>query len=320
MSKLFVDVFAPKKLDEFVLPERIKDQFKNGLYTHTLFYGNPGMGKSALGRFLGRDIPFYYINASSEGRIDVLREGVTDFCSNMQISPDGNSSDIKAVMFDEIDGVSDVFFNALKGFMDKYGSLTRFIATTNYIGKIHAPILSRFECIDFGFKNHEEEEFVRAGYERRMKSIIIKAMKSEITDDAFQYMIAQNFPDFRKSFQLLQRLYVSDIKDITIDHIKAKAFAFKELYEFIIKSTMDPIKMHEELSPYRSNINDVMNSLHEEFENYVISSYSELIKAMPRITVRLANYHHQLITARDPFLILKACVYEIMSIITDSKK
>ena len=152
-NKLFTDVFSPKKLKDFVLPERISKQFENGINTHSLFYGTHGIGKSALAKILMKDHPHLYINASEEGRIDVLRGEISNFCSDVQLNEEGKKSDIKIVMLDEIDGVSQSFFDALKGFMDQFGEHVRFVATSNYINKVPTPIQSRFDCVNFNVES-----------------------------------------------------------------------------------------------------------------------------------------------------------------------
>ena len=48
---------------------------------------------------------------------------------------DGPSS-MKVVILDEIDGVSDQFFKALRATMETFASNSRFIATCNYINKL----------------------------------------------------------------------------------------------------------------------------------------------------------------------------------------
>ena len=61
----------------------------------------------------------------------------------------------KVVILDEVDGVSDQFFKALRATMEQFASNSRFIATCNYINKLPDPILSRFEVINFDFDKED---------------------------------------------------------------------------------------------------------------------------------------------------------------------
>lgn len=319
--KLFIDLFAPKKLEEYVLPERIIKQFQNGVYAHLLFFGNPGLGKSSLAKLLAKDHPCLYVNASEEGRIEVLRSEIATFCTDVQLNFEGKASDIKVVILDEIEGVSATFFDALRGFMDVYGKKVRFVATTNYINKVPAPILSRFECVDFGFASSEEEKFILEKYRLRLKAISIKGAKMEIADDALDFLVQKNFPDFRGALQDLQRLHVSGVKNITIDDIKTKSYEFKELYELIFTGDIrKPEQIHKILmGDYANKAMDVLQALDNNFIGYIQNNKADLIGIIPNVTVTVCKYQHMSNTVIDQALPMKACVFELMGIVAKTK-
>lgn len=316
-SKLFTDVFSPKELKNFVLPDRIKNQFKDGLDTHTLFYGSHGLGKSALAKILMKNHPHLYINASEEGRIDVLRTEIHQFCSDVQLDGSGNKSNIKVVVLDEIDGVSGAFFDALKGFMDQFSENVRFIATSNYINKIPDPVISRFggieNCVNFNVISSKEEKDIKEKYGSRLLGVITKPLKLKIDQDAFNFMVDQSFPDFRGALQTIQRLFKAEIKNITLEDVKTKSYEFRELYDLILKGG-EPENIHTILmGDYANKVADVLSALDENFINYIKLNKPDFHFMIPRICIDVAKYQNMLYNVIDPAIVMKAAVYELMA-------
>lgn len=319
-KKLFTDVFSPQKLENFILPERISKQFKDGIGVHSLFYGTQGVGKSALAKILMRDHPHLYINASEEGRIEVLRGEINNFCSEVQLNNTGNKSSIKVVFLDEIDGVSLSFFDALKGFMDQYGENVRFIATSNYINKIPAPIQSRFDCINFNTESSQEEADLKMGYRNRLNGIITKPLKSTIEDVALDFIVDQNFPDFRGALQTLQRLHVSGLNKITLEDVKKRSYEFKTLYDLILDGGK-PEDIHTILmGDYATKVIEVLSALDEGFINYIKLNRPNYHFMIPHICIEVAKYQGSLHTVIDLAITMKACVYRLMALAANSKK
>lgn len=318
--RLFIDQFAPKKLTDFVLPERIMKQFENGLYGHMLFSGNPGMGKSALAKLLANQHNNRYFNISEEGRIDVLRSQITEYCTSVQLNDDGKQGDFKVVILDEIEGASQSFFDALRGFMDLYGKRVRFIATTNYINKVPDPIRSRFECVDFGFQSSDEEKTIYNKYGGRIKAIMLKALKMEVDDDALKFLVDKNFPDFRGILQDLQRLYVSKVTKVTLEEVKTKSYEFKSLYDMIIDGG-SPETIHKMLmGDYATKAADVLSSLDNNFVNYITDNKPSHHYMIPHVIVKVCHYQSILHHVIDPAISMKACIFELMNVAEKGRK
>ena len=167
---LFTEKYRPKNLQDLILPERVMSKFKDGLSQNMLLAGSPGTGKTSTAKAIVQqfDLPYLYINASTDTSVDVIRTRITDFCSTMSILDDRDK--FKVVILDEVDGVSDQFFKALRATMETFASNSRFIATCNYINKLPDPILSRFEVINFDFDKEEESELTKK-YIRRVYDI-----------------------------------------------------------------------------------------------------------------------------------------------------
>ena len=161
IQALFTEKYRPKNLDDLILPERVMNKFKDGLTQNVLFAGSPGTGKTSTAKAIINqfELPYLYINASTDTSVEVIRTRITDFCSTMSILDDRNK--FKVVILDEVDGVSDQFFKALRATMEQFAANSRFIATCNYINKLPDPILSRFEVINFDFDKSEETELTK---------------------------------------------------------------------------------------------------------------------------------------------------------------
>jgi len=106
MNQLFTEKYRPKTLDDLIVPERVMNQFKNGVQTNLLFYGTPGTGKTSAAKALcnhfGHDM--MYINASLDGRIDVIKSKIESFAHAFSLIPnDRNNGEkrFKVVILDE---------------------------------------------------------------------------------------------------------------------------------------------------------------------------------------------------------------------------
>ena len=66
INSLLTEKLRPKKLEHMILPQRIKDAFKNGLQQNVLLTGSPGSGKTSLAKILSENSPRHFINVSDE--------------------------------------------------------------------------------------------------------------------------------------------------------------------------------------------------------------------------------------------------------------
>jgi DNA polymerase III delta prime subunit len=214
---LLTEKYRPQNLDDLITPKRVGDKLSKGVYQHLLLHGSPGTGKTSAAKALVKHFkhPYLYINASTDTSVDVVRNRITDFCANRSIMDEPGK--LKVIILDEIDGVSDQFFKALRATMDQFASNARFIATCNYINKVPDPIQSRFEMIDFDFTKEEETEIMK-GYIVR----ILQICKEEgigIDKLAAVELVKRKFPDLRNMLNQLQGFKSQGIEKITIDDI-----------------------------------------------------------------------------------------------------
>lgn len=319
-NTLFIDLFSPKSFDSFCLPKRVKEQLSNGLAGRNLmFSGEPGIGKSSIAKFLLKEYSFKYINASESGNIDTLRGDTETFCTTVQLKENVNS-DIKYVMFDEIDGASDKFFDALKGFMDSYSRIgVRFIATTNYYHKLKAPIQSRFQHIDFDYVNENEKQEVYKFYRARIKAIITKSLEMNFDEEAENRLINSSFPDFRTALQTLESLYRSGIREVNAQTLVSKSSSYTDVFELIINGGGAEKIYSKVLGKYATNGSDILAALHKSFPSFIESSHKNLTIAIPKAIEIIWENQKSLPFVIDPALCAENCILQLSSLIQTVK-
>ena len=310
---LLTEKYRPQNLDDLITPNRVKAKLEKGVYQHLLLYGSPGTGKTSAAKALVKHFkhPSLYINASTDTSVDIVRNRITDFCANRSIMDEPGK--MKVIILDEIDGVSDQFFKALRATMDQFSINARFIATCNYINKVPDPIQSRFEMIDFDFSKEEEAEIMK-GYIMRILSIC-KEEGLSIDKYAAVELVKRKFPDLRNMLNTIQG-FVSQGKDeVTVEDIKKFNSVYKDVYELIMDKT-DPIENYKHMvSNYSNRVDDVLSSLGAEFIEYIKQERPANVSLIPQIIVCVAKYQSQRHIVIDPVVTMLACVYELQSII-----
>jgi replication factor C small subunit len=313
INQLFTEKYRPKNLDDLILPDRVMTKFKDGLVQNMLFAGSPGTGKTSTAKAVVNqfNLPYLYINASTDTSVDVIRTRIIDFCSTVSIMDDPGA--FKVVILDEVDGVSDQFFKALRATMEQFASNSRFIATCNYINKIPDPVLSRFEVINFDFDKQEESELTKK-YIKRVYHIC-KEEGLTIEKDALVEFVRRNFPDLRSTLNKLQGFKTQGTTTIAVDDVKRFNSVFKDVFELIFNET-DPAKNYQILvSNYANRVDDVLQSLGEEFIEYINQEQTQSNKHIPQVIISVAKHQAQRVDVIDPVITMLSCVYDIQTII-----
>ena len=310
---LFTEKYRPKNLEDLILPERVMSKFKDGLTQNMLLAGSPGTGKTSTAKAIVQQfgLPYIYINASTDTSVDVIRTRITDFCSTMSILDDQGK--FKVVILDEVDGVSDQFFKALRATMEQFASNSRFIATCNYVNKIPDPILSRFEVINFDFDKSEETELTKK-YIKRVYEICGKE-EMTIEKPALVEFVRRNFPDLRSTLNKLQGYKTQGTTNITAEDVKKFNSVYKDVFELIFNE-MDPIKNYRHLvGEYGNRVDDVLQTLGEEFIEYIQTEKPQNARHIPQIAICVAEHQAQRTLVIDPVITLLSCVYKIQEIV-----
>jgi DNA polymerase III delta prime subunit len=310
---LLTEKYRPQNLNDLITPKRVGDKLSKGVYQHLLLHGSPGTGKTSAAKALVKHFnhPYLYINASTDTSVDVVRNRITDFCANRSIMDEPGK--LKVIILDEIDGVSDQFFKALRATMDQFASNARFVATCNYINKVPDPIQSRFEMIDFDFTKEEESEIMK-GYIIRILQIC-KEENLAIDKHAAVELVKRKFPDLRTMLNQLQGFKSQGIDIITVEDIKKFSSMYKDVYDLIIDNT-DPVKNYQYmLSNYSNKVDDVLSSLGAEFIQYIQQERPSYISFIPQIVVTVSKYQSQRQLVIDAHISMLACIYELQSIL-----
>lgn len=307
-----------------VLLDRVKEQIDKPLTKHELYYGSHGRGKSTVARVrVGLNLnnkPYpwsnfetLYINCSKDAQIDVLRGKIETFCTNAQFSDDGKIRQ-KVVFMDEIDGVrSEAFSDALRSFMDTYEQKVKFIATCNHISRVIPPIRSRFDpCINFDPINEVETKELDDKYKKRLKSIWVNGLKRTCTDEAIALLATKTKQDIRAGLKYLQVLSETTTGELVASNITSGITTFLDLYDFIFtKPTDEDIHVHLNVR-YLDKGNEVLQDMHQQLVDYIIEKQPDHKRIIGQVNIMCATYLNAMNNGVDPFLCMKACVYQIV--------
>ena len=199
--ELWVERYRPKTLNEYVFKDEgqrkiVAGWIKDKGIPHLLFYGGAGTGKTTLAKVLINDLgvqdaDVMYINASRDNGVDMIRRKITNFSETM---PWG---DFKVILLDEADHLTPEGQAALRGVMEQYHTVVRFILTCNYVNRITTPIKSR--CQSFHITNQDQTDFTT-----RVAEILIDN-DVEVDIDTIDAYVRATYPDLRKTINSVQQ-------------------------------------------------------------------------------------------------------------------
>lgn len=204
---VWAELYRPSKLDDVIIPESIKFQFKqfiadgqlpNLLLTST----SPGTGKTTTAYALCAelDIKPLFLNASLNNSIDDIRTTVMNYATTMSIFGDGQH---KVIIFDEGDRLSAAAQDALKGIIEEVSTNCRFIITANTKSKIIEPLQSRLTNIDFRFPAEEAPKLIMQMFKRVLG--ILDENKIEYDNKAVANIVKSFYPDNRRLLTFLHK-------------------------------------------------------------------------------------------------------------------
>lgn len=319
----WVKLFAPKSVEEMVLPDRIRKIISKGLNNDYLFHGSPGIGKSALARLMCKSHILKYVNASQNGNIESLRSELQDFAMSSSINFDDESggSNQKVILFDELDGSSQAFFNGLRGFMDEYSHI-RYIATCNYYNKLPDAITSRFTCINFNYVDESEMKELYMAYFKRIIHIVkageLQLVSGEDTKATTLYLIKNNFPDFRTIIQTIQNLKSSDLP-YAISSIQKAASTSDKIFDLIFSDECTPQAIHVmAMENYQADPASALEYMGKNVYDYIITKKQTMISKLPNIIIVIADSQSKLPMVIDPLITLKSCMFQLNLIFKSS--
>ena len=303
---LYVEKYRPQTIEDTILPERLKDTFKDfvkqGEIPNLMLCGSAGVGKTTVAKALCNEMGADYIviNGSDEGRlIDTLRTKIKNFASTVSL---GGSA--KVVILDEADYISaDSVQPALRNFIEEFSANCRFIFTCNYKNRIIPPLHSRTTVIDFTL-TPKDKQTLAVQFLGRLKEIC-DAESIKFDEKVLVELILKFFPDFRRCINEVQRYGVSGEIDTGL---------LSTLNEEKLTPLINMIK-DKNWSGMRKwvgqNSDNDFNTLYRKLFNALEVSLEP--QSIPAAVLLIADYQYKSAFAMDSEINFVACLTEIMS-------
>lgn len=302
---LWVEKYRPQTIDDCILPESLKNTFKqfiaSGELPTFLFCGGAGVGKTTVAKALCNEIDaeYMFINGSEESGIDVLRTKIKNFASS--ISLEGRT---KIVILDEADYLNaNSTQPALRAFIEEFSNNCRFIFTCNYKHRIIEPLHSRSAVIDFKIDNKDKPKIATQIFKRVCS--ILKSENVEYDDKVVAELVNKHFPDFRRIINELQRYSVSGKIDTGI-LVNLNDESFTDLIGNL------KARNFNEVRKWVGKNSDIDST--ELFRNLYESASDKMeVASIPNLVILLAEYQYKAAFVADQEINIMAAMTEIMS-------
>jgi DNA polymerase III delta prime subunit len=302
---LWVEKYRPQKIDECVLPESLKDTFKQyiaqGELPHFLLSGTAGVGKTTVAKALCNEIGADYImiNGSEESGIDTLRTKIKGFASTVSLTDAP-----KIIIIDEADYLqANSTQPALRSFIEEFSANCRFIFTCNFKNRILEAIHSRCACIDFKIDNKDKQVLLGLFFKRATQ--ILKQENVDFDQKVVAELITKHFPDYRRVLNELQRYSVSGKIDSGI-LVNMSQESFKDLIKLMKEKDFTNVRKWVG----KNSDSDTVALFRELYDNSVTYMVSESI---PSLVLVLADYQYKAAFVADHELNIMAALTEVMA-------
>jgi DNA polymerase III delta prime subunit len=301
---LWTEKYRPKKIEDCILPPRIKNTFQSYVDTkqipNLMLTGTAGVGKTTVAKAMCDQlgISHMFINSSDERGIDVLRTKVKNYASTLSMV--GGK---KVIILDEADYLTPEAQAAFRGLLEEFSHNCTFILTCNFKSKLIDAIHSRCSVIDFTLRKEEKPKMASLFYKRMHNILEIENVKFD--GNTVAQIVQKFFPDYRRTINELQRFaksgsidpdifsQISDVRRISdlIKNLKEKNFTEMRKW-VVVNSDIDPARVYRKI--------------YDSLYDYVKSN------SIPQAVVILARYQYQSAFVADQEINLVACLTEIM--------
>ena len=302
---LWTEKYRPTKVDDCVLPDTIKNSFKEYVKTknipNLLLSGSAGAGKTTIAKALCNEVgcDFIVINGSDEGRrIDEIRDKIKGYASSISLS-----GGRKVIIIDEADYMNPESTQPfLRAFIEQFAQNCSFIFTCNRKNQIIEPIHSRCSVIDFRIQNSDKAKMAAQFYKR--VEWILQQENVEFDKEVVATLITKHFPDNRRILNELQRYSASRVIDKGI---------LTSMSEISMSELIKTIK-EKDFSSMRKWVVQNLDNDAQRIYRKIYDSLYEYLKpnSIPPAVLIISKYQYQAAFAADQEVNLVACLTEFM--------
>ena len=303
---LWVAKYAPKTIEDCILPESTKKTFQDflnkGEIPNMLLAGPPGIGKTTVAKALCNElgVDVYVINGSDEGRfLDTVRNNAKNFASTVSLS---STAKHKVVIIDEADNTGNDVQLLLRAFVEEFAGNCRFIFTCNYKNKIIEPLHSRCAVVEFGIKGKDKAKLAGSFFKRLQQ--ILDTERVEYDEKVLAELVSKYFPDFRRVLNECQRYSVGG----RIDSGILAAFSDVAVNDLIqnLKEKNFPEVRKWVVSNLDNDVTVLMRRIYDALYNALENN------SIPAAVLVLAKYQYQSAFVADQEINILACLTELM--------
>ena len=300
---LWTEKYRPKKIEDCILPERLKTPFQEYVnqknIPNLLLAGGAGVGKTTVAKAMCEEIGCDYmvINGSDESGIDTFRTKIKNYASSMSLT-----GGRKVIIIDEADYLNPNSTQpALRNAIEEFAVNCSFIFTCNYKTRIIEPLHSRCAVIDFSLKNNEKSSMASQFFKRLQG--VLQSENVDYDDKVIAELVKKHFPDFRRVLNELQRYsqfgkidtgILSQIANLQIDEIVKflKAKDFGAIRKWVATTDLDANTLFRQLY---DALYDVLKP-----------------QSIPQAVLVIADYQYKNAFVADAEINIVACLTELM--------